>query len=485
MSIRTKLSTFNSQLSTYKFHLLLFFLSFLILTKFNIDPDLGWHLAIGERFLKGGEIVRGDPFSWTMPGYEFGNYFFLYQIVVTFLFVNVGHILTAIVFGAIASFFVLVLVPKELNFWKMAAVVLGVLVTTSATGIRPSTISFIFFTTLLVLLEKKMISKISHVLFYSGFFAVWANFHQGFMVGLLIMVVFLTADFFWRKSRKEQVSPGMRAMCILAGFAGSLVTPFHASIWRSAIFDLVGSNTWRAVAEWQSLVFYFPANLIYGLSGLIFIYIFFKKFKSFEPAWALISAFLFTLPFLATTFAIFWAAIFIFFVSRNLDFKLDLESDIWVKAPILIPSLAFISVIFLSFVVAIIESRQLTDRLRIDNYPVEAVNYLKEEHVSGRLFNDYGWGGYIIWQAPELKVFIDGRMTGWRKADGSYILADYVAIARGGCGIADKYQIETVLITKDLSVPCFANWQKVYEDQVAKVLVKPYADDSLKVDRLR
>ena len=155
-----------------------------------------------------------------------------------------------------------------------------------------------------------------------------------------------------------------------------------------------------------------------------------------------------------------------------MDFKLDLESDIWVRAPILISSLAFFSAIFLSFVASTLESWQLTDRLRIDNYPVEAVNYLKEEHISGRLFNDYGWGGYIIWQAPEIKVFIDGRMTGWRKDDGSYILADYVAIAQGNCDIVLEYQIETVLITKNLEVSCFANWQKVYEDQVAKVLVK-------------
>jgi len=138
----------------------------------------------------------------------------------------------------------------------------------------------------------------------------------------------------------------------------------------------------------------------------------------------------------------------------------------------LISSLAFFSAIFLSFVASTLESWQLTDRLRIDNYPVEAVNYLKEEHISGRLFNDYGWGGYIIWQAPEIKVFIDGRMTGWRKDDGSYILADYVAIAQGSCDIVLEYQIETVLITKNLEVSCFANWHKVYEDQVAKVLVK-------------
>ena len=456
----------------YKFHLLLFVLSFLILTKFNIDPDLGWHLAIGERFLKGGEIVRGDPFSWTMPGYEFGNYFFLYQIAVTFLFANFGHILTAIFFGTIASFSVLVLIPKELNFWKLLLAVLGVLVASSGMGVRPSSISFLFFAMLLVLLEKKMTRGIGHVLFWFGFFAVWANFHQGFMVGLLIMATFLTIDYFWQRSKKKKAAASFGVLCILAGFAGSLVTPFHANLWRSAIFDLAGSNTWRAVAEWQSLVFYFPANLVYGLSGLLFIYIFFRKFKSFEPTWALIAAFLFTLPFLATTFAIFWAAIFIFFTSRNLDFKLDLESDIWVKAPILIPSLAFFSAIFLSFVALTLESWQFTDRLRLDNYPVEAVNYLKEEHISGRLFNDYGWGGYIIWQAPEIKVFIDGRMTGWRKDDGSYILADYVAIAQGNCDIASKYQIETVLIAKNLKVPCFANWHKVYEDQVAKILVK-------------
>ena len=110
----------------YKFQILLFILSFLILTKLNIDPDLGWHLAIGERFLRGGEIVRGDPFSWTMPGYEFGNYFFLYQITVSFLFNKLGYILTEILFGILVSAGVLLLLPKTLSFWKVLAGALGV-----------------------------------------------------------------------------------------------------------------------------------------------------------------------------------------------------------------------------------------------------------------------------------------------------------------------------------------------------------------------
>ena len=74
--------------------LLIFLFSFLILTRFYIDPDLGWHLAIGRHFLSTGEIIRTDQFSWTMPGFSWGNSYFAYQIIVAFLFEKLGHVLT-------------------------------------------------------------------------------------------------------------------------------------------------------------------------------------------------------------------------------------------------------------------------------------------------------------------------------------------------------------------------------------------------------
>jgi hypothetical protein len=42
-------------------------------------------------------------------------------------------------------------------------------------------------------------------------------------------------------------------------------------------------------------------------------------------------------------------------------------------------------------------------------YPVEAVALVKERGYPGPLFNSYTWGGYLIWQLPELPVGIDGR----------------------------------------------------------------------------
>jgi len=33
----------------------------------------------------------------------------------------------------------------------------------------------------------------------------------------------------------------------------------------------------------------------------------------------------------------------------------------------------------------------------------------QDELQNKRTFNEFGWGGYIIWQYPEAKIFIDGR----------------------------------------------------------------------------
>lgn len=44
-------------------------------------------------------------------------------------------------------------------------------------------------------------------------------------------------------------------------------------------------------------------------------------------------------------------------------------------------------------------------------FPVDAVKFLKDQPhaVSGEMFNDYVWGGYLMLVMPERKVFIDGR----------------------------------------------------------------------------
>ena len=44
-----------------------------------------------------------------------------------------------------------------------------------------------------------------------------------------------------------------------------------------------------------------------------------------------------------------------------------------------------------------------------EKFPRVALEFIQRQHLTGRIFNRDGWGGYMEWNAPESKPFIDGR----------------------------------------------------------------------------
>jgi hypothetical protein len=53
-----------------------------------------------------------------------------------------------------------------------------------------------------------------------------------------------------------------------------------------------------------------------------------------------------------------------------------------------------------------------TDHLQqavAENYPARAAAVVEQRGYRGPLFNEYGWGSYLIWRLPGLPVSIDGR----------------------------------------------------------------------------
>lgn len=415
-------------------------------------------------------MINSDQFSWTMEGYKWGNPYFAYQVVVALLFENLGHVVSALIFGIMGSVAVLVLAGMRLNFWRSLVIILGVGLAIVNLGLRPHTFSFLFFAILLFLLKREFFKQKVAVLFWFIFFILWANFHQGFVVGLVIFGSFLVIDFFWRRFGNKKADLSLRVWCLFSAVLGTVLTPLNLRLWETIIFDLSGPKTWLAISEWQPVVIFFPINLLFGLSGVIFIFIFIRKFREIGPVWALLSAFLFMLPFLAANFVFYWAAVFIVVVSRHFDWGDKLGKSLVLRLPLIFALGAVVTSLVLSFVSNFLVSLDLGERLRRDGYPVDASNFLKNKLANERLFNNYAWGGYIVWQMPEARVFIDGRMTGWKKAGGGYILSDYLEILGGRCDLVEGYKIKLVLLEKDMESKCFYGWQIVYEDAVAKVL---------------
>jgi hypothetical protein len=56
------------------------------------------------------------------------------------------------------------------------------------------------------------------------------------------------------------------------------------------------------------------------------------------------------------------------------------------------------------------QSSMIEGKAVIGLYPVAMADYMSEQHVSGRIFNDLAMGGYLIYRlAPQNQVYIDGR----------------------------------------------------------------------------
>jgi len=107
-------------------------------------------------------------------------------------------------------------------------------------------------------------------------------------------------------------------------------------------------------------------------------------------------------------------------------------------------------------------------------YPVEALPYLREHPHPTGLFNEYGWGGYLISQlGPSQAVFIDGRGDLYEH---SGVLVDYFAAASGqgeALRILARHNVNSCLVNRSSALAgLLANssgWKLVYSDGLAEI----------------
>ena len=108
-------------------------------------------------------------------------------------------------------------------------------------------------------------------------------------------------------------------------------------------------------------------------------------------------------------------------------------------------------------------------------FPSAAVEFVKEKGLPGPLFNDYDWGGYLIWSLPEIPVSMDGRalLHGTRRLERSADTWEAHEDWR-----SDSELQKARLIIGPVNAPLCAvlrmdpQYQLAYEDRVASVFVR-------------
>ena len=93
------------------------------------------------------------------------------------------------------------------------------------------------------------------------------------------------------------------------------------------------------------------------------------------------------------------------------------------------------------------------------------------------MYNEYNWGGYLVWQLPERQVFIDGRMAIWTtptvKIFDEFKNISNINDAETSLVTLAKWQVDTVFTGSGRPLNKYLNdsggWEAVYSDALAVV----------------
>jgi hypothetical protein len=430
------------------------------------DPDTYWHLASGKWMLDHGQLLRTDVFSSTVSGQPYSVGEWLGQIVLYVAYLAGGWtglvILRGLLVGVCAFFLtrvalrggapVIVAVPVS-----CAALLLSEIVWTD----RPHLFTLALFPLLLDLLLVARAERIRLLLAVPPLILLWTNLHGGYAVGLALVGIFTLEALLTRRSFAAFAITAMTA------FAASLVDPGSLGLGAAAAHATAPP---RFIVEESSPDVTRPAGFVFAafIIGTLALAMrgggtWLDLLLLAPLLWLGLSAqrhmpyFAFAaVPFISMALPRAWAP-FEAWLSRRRPYP---------RAAVvgLGAGVAAMALAGLAFVPSAPDERV---------YPTAALAAVRSS--SGVVLNEYDWGGYLIWRAPERPVFVDGRLfpflpdvfADWREA---------VELGPRWKAVLDRYEVAQVLLRPDralVSALREQGWRVVTEDAHAVLLERP------------
>lgn len=487
------------------------------------DGDTGWHIVTGANILKTFAIPFADPYSHTMPGAPWTAHEWLAEVVFAafwrWMGLNGVVLLTSIVITLTFFFLYLFMLRQGTN----AVIACSFTILAAATSMlhwlaRPHIFSIPLTLAFIVILELYQRQKVNHLKLLPPLMVLWVNLHGGYILGLVFVLLYAGGNLlraYTASAGKEEAKRMFRALGVTAIFtlAATFINPRGPAILYFP-FHLVGRDfIVNNVLEWLSPNFH--QYRLFELLLLLFIAAFVlskRKPDVIEGALALLltSMSLYSVryvPLLAVALTPMAAArvgrvledlaeslgslkgveagrdIFKKISANLFELESRFRSHLWVYG-------AIAACILIALNGGNLGSQRVMDyRHSVERFPVEALDFALRNQIAGPMFNNDGWGGYIIYDSyPRYKVFIDGRSDMY----GDGFLKEYlkVASAKIDCeDVLNKYGVTWMLHNANAPIcqllVARGKWKLVYADRTANLLLKDIPENHELIDKYK
>jgi len=435
--------------------------------------DFWWHLKLGEIITTTGQVPGANLFSWTLPA----DQPFVYGAWLGELLLYLGYRLGGLELLTFARnslicvvFFVVGSEAKRVSgTWRLAALTIGfsALMAVNNLVIRPQIWAWLPFAIFFVLLNRFADDQLkpAWLLSLPLIMIFWVNVHGSFILGGVMVGIYFVGELIiatrsilqtnWLRKPAWIFLTG--ALCGLS----MLVNPRGLGSLSYMVGLLTDTPSQRLIMEWQSPTPEGIANVVFYASILTLLTAVAYSQQRLKITELLLALSFIWLAWSGMRYILWFSLILIPLLARQIGGlsipKLPLET----QTNLLNTLLAF--VIFLP---ALIVQPWFVNHLPLPpkfidqiwsgapdgplvtvETPVYAAQYLRT-HPGGSLFNEMGYGSYLIWAVPEQKVFIDPRVELYPLSQWE----DYIEIEKGHhyADLLAKYGADRVLLDKKI-----------------------------------
>lgn len=452
------------------------------------DPDYWWHFKTGEYIVLHHALPRVDIFTWTAAGHRWVVHEWLSEVAI-YLLVRAGGYGLALAFFTVSPLLSILLLYRLLRregaapAAALTVLALSTLMIATYSTVRPQVLSWLFFTILLSALYAYRAGRIQHLWGLPALFALWANLHLSFLIGLAIFGLFVATRAAERWLARRPLRPGLPLTALAASVGAACLNPTGPRLLLYPFDYLPLQRTLLpALQEWRTPDFH--ALIFVPLLVAMLLLIVTGLTPRRLDLWALSLGLMVTALALQSTryipvFAIAYAPL----AASALSARWPWAQSHSGAAPEHGRSILHWALLVCAIGVlgtTLQQSRwtefQRAPRTDGQSVPVHAVDVIEQQFPDARIFNQYEWGGYLIYRLwPQQRPFVDGRGDMFD----SKLLQEYLeayAVQPGWEATLDRYGVNLVIVRSDSSLAgalqTNIRWHLVSRDDVATVYVR-------------
>lgn len=358
--------------------------------------------------------------------------------------------------------------------------------------VRPQLVGVICFVSVLVLATSVQWDR-RHWLLIPAVFALWANCHGSFPVGLLLLGTLWfgrVVDVYRRTGRIRMVLADrpMRRLLLVTELAAAavLLNPYGIGLYGE-VLNVAGNPNLRDLVEWDALTLRMSQGQAAAVVAFVLVCLYRTTPRRIGTAEVLLLTGLGVSALWSSRLIVWWAPVAAYYLAIHAaaswkrryghEYEESPRGGLWTVVSL---GLAWISFAYTPFGVVLLHGQPAEAEARQERFeksvsmdtPLGPTDYLRRNPPQGQVFNTYEWGDYLLWAGPkEIQVFVASHAH----LIPEEVWQDYMQIAHAAGNWSDRldrYGVNTVVVDKRYRSALIRGleelpetWTKAYEDR--------------------